>query len=475
MSFNLPLLTVELLLAGGMAALLLLDLLGRENKDRLGLAFTALMTGLLALALLDGGAGALLVGTYISDPLSRFSKAIILLCAALTGLLSLGSLKTPAKFAGAYYALLTASTLGLCLMVSSKELITLYIGLELATTSLYALTAFYRGDDLSTEAGLKYLVLGAASSAVLLYGLSLLYGAAGTTYVDVIAIHAAGLRSPALLTGALMTLLGVCFKLSVVPMHVWTPDVYQGAPTPVAAFISVASKAAGFVFAIRLFPLMLAGLSSVWVPLLSVLSLATMTAGNLLAIPQTNVKRFLAYSTISQAGYILVGFVGASSSGVASVLFYLLVYAVSNIGAFAAAAAFSASGRSDEMSAYDGLAGRHPLLALAFLTALLSLAGIPPLAGFVGKFYLFYASMEQGYAWLVLAAAVNSTVSLYYYLRLLRRMYILPEPEGLPEVRTPPSLRAALAVSVAAMLALGLYPGPFLAAAAAVGNTFFPG
>lgn len=475
MSFHFPLMSVELLLAAGLAALLLPDLFGAGGKRRAGLLFTAIAAGLTLVALLDAADGVLLVGTYISDGLARFSKPVILLCAALTGLLSLGSLKGSGKFAGAYYALLAAATLGLCLLVSSKELITLYVGLELATTSLYALTAFYKNDDLSAEAGLKYLVLGAASSAVLLYGLSLLYGSAGTTYVDIIAIHASSGRDPVLTAGMVMALLGVCFKLSVVPMHIWTPDVYQGAPTPVAAFISAASKAAGFVFAIRLFPLMLAGLAGVWVPLVSVLALVTMTAGNLMAIPQTNLKRFLAYSTISQAGYILVGFVGASASGIASVLFYLPVYAVSNLAAFAVAAAFSASGASDEMESCDGLAKRHPLLALAFLAALLSLAGIPPLAGFVGKFYLFYASMEQGYAWLVLAAAVNSTVSLYYYLRILKRMYMNEPAPAQPAITVPRSVKAALAFCLAAMLALGLFPGPVIDAAAAVGRSFFPG
>lgn len=473
MNFHFPLMSAELVLAGGIVALLLLDLFGVDDKKVPGIAFTALMTGLLGYALLDGSSGSLLAGTYVSDGLSRFSEAVIFLTAALTGLVSLGSLKGSGKFAGAYYTLLAASTLGLCLLVSSKELVTLYIGLELATTSLYALAAFYKNDNLSAEAGLKYLVLGAASSAMLLYGLSLIYGFAGTTYTDVITICAAGHSSPALAAGMVLALLGVCFKLSVVPMHIWTPDVYQGAPTPVAAFISVASKAAGFVFAIRLFPLMLAGLAGLWAPLLSVLALVTMTAGNLMAIPQRNIKRFLAYSTISQAGYILVGFVAASPAGVSSVLFYLTAYAVSNMAAFAVAAAFERAAGSDDLEDYNGLARRQPLLALAFLTALLSLAGIPPLAGFVGKFYLFYAAMQRGYTWLVIAAALNSTVSLYYYLLVLKRMYILENEKEMPEINLPWSIKAALLFCVAAMLALGLFPGAVINAAAAVGAGLF--
>lgn len=466
------LMSAELALAGGITLLLLMDIFG-TGKRAVGLAFTLLMTGLLAWTLLDRSYGALMIGTYVADGLSRFSKAVIFLTAALTGLLSLGSLKSEGRFAAAYYTLLASSVLGLCLLVSSKELITLYVGLELATTSLFALAAFYKDDNLSTEAGLKYLVLGASSSGILLYGLSLIYGLAGTTYVDVIKIAASGNHAPAFVTGMILALLGVAFKLSVVPMHVWTPDVYQGAPTPVAAFISVASKAAGFVFAIRLFPLMLGALAGVWVPLLSALALVTMTAGNLMAIPQRNVKRFLAYSTISQAGYILVGFVGASAAGLSSVIFYLLVYAVSNMAAFGVVAAFGRSTGSDALADYDGLARREPVLALVFLTALLSLAGIPPLAGFIGKFYLFYASMEKGYVWLVLAAALNSTVSLYYYLAILRRMYISEGKQDAPAVGVPLPIKAALAFSVAAMLTLGLFPGPVIAVTSAIARSFF--
>lgn len=465
----------ELLLGAGAAGIILADLLGREEKRVPGALFTLLSAALLAAAYFFPATGDLYNGAYLSDGLALFTKGVIFLAALLTGLMSLDTLRTGGKYAGAYYALLASSALGLCLMVSSRELITMYVGLELATTSLFALTAFYREDDRSIEAGLKYLVLGASSSGIMLYGLSLLYGLAGSTYLGDIAAAAAATPGPALAAGAVLTLLGVCFKLSVVPMHIWTPDVYQGAPTPVAAFISTASKAAGFVFALRLFPLMLNGLAGLWVPLLSALALVTMTAGNLLAIPQTNVKRFLAYSTISQAGYLLVGFVGASASGAASVLFYLLIYAFSNMAAFAVVAACGASWGNYELKSYDGLARRQPLLALAFLAALLSLAGIPPLAGFVGKFYLFYASMEQGYVWLVLAAALNSTLSLYYYLLVLKRMYIHEPAEGQPAVAVPPATAAAVVLCLAGMLLLGLYPGPALDAAAAIGRALFPG
>jgi NADH-quinone oxidoreductase subunit N len=296
-----------------------------------------------------------------------------------------------------------------------------------------------------------------------MYGLALLYAATGST--SLVAIGQAATSRPGdplIVLGTLLALLGITFKLSAVPMHVWTPDVYQGAPTPITAFISVASKAAGFVFAARLFLAILPATSAVWLPVALVVATLTMTVGNLAAIPQTSAKRLLAYSTISQAGYLLVGFVGSPVSALTSVLFYLLVYTVTNIAAFAVVTAVSASTGSDELEQMSGLARRKPVLALAFTLALLSLAGIPPLAGFVGKFSLFAAAMQRGYAWLVVVAALNSIVSLFYYLMVLRRLYILEPPAGAPAIVTPRLVQVVLFVTVAAILFLGVFPGPVM-------------
>jgi NADH-quinone oxidoreductase subunit N len=348
-------------------------------------------------------------------------------------------------------------------LFSSKELITLYIGLELATVSLYALAAIYKTDDSSTEAGIKYLILGAISSAILLFGISLIYGITRTTYIDgVMAYTSQSPVGPIFVIALIMTLLGAGFKLSMVPMHLWTPDVYQGAPTPVTAFISVASKAAGFIFAIRLFSYMFVRLDYIWVPLLSIIALLTMTVGNLMAIPQKNVKRLLAYSTISQAGYILVGFVGASVIGISSVIFYLLAYTVTNIAAFAVVTAFSKATGSDNLDDYAGLAQKEPLLALLFMLSLLSLAGIPPLAGFVGKFYLFYSAMQKGYVWLVVAAALNSTISLYYYLLILKQMYIFDRKKEFPKIKIDFSVKIVLIFTMIVIFIMGIFPGPVL-------------
>ena len=460
---DMTLLVNEFLITGIIVLLLLLDFMIKDKKEIIGVVFSALMFGMMLFVMFFNRKGILLGGAFVADGIAWFSKIIILAAAFLTGLMSVNTIKVSKKYTAAYYILLACSTLGLMFLVSSKELITLYVGLELATISLYALSAIYKNDDLSLEAGIKYIILGAVSSGILLYGLSLIYGVTRTTYLDGIMNYAStGLINPVFIMALIMTLLGVGFKLSMVPMHVWTPDVYQGAPTPVTAFISVASKAAGFVFALRLFAYMFIRLDYVWVPILSIIAFLTMTIGNLMAIPQKNVKRLLAYSTISQAGYILVGFVGASVIGISSVMFYLLAYTITNIAAFAVVAAFAKSTGSEELDDYAGLAQKEPLLALIFMFALLSLAGIPPLAGFVGKFFLFYAAMQRGYVWLVVAGALNSTVSLYYYLLVLRQMYLTDRKKELPKVVMPLGIKLTLLITMIAIFVLGLMPGPVL-------------
>jgi NADH-quinone oxidoreductase subunit N len=274
----------------------------------------------------------------------------------------------------------------------------------------------------------------------------------------------------------ILVLLGVGFKLSIVPMHVWTPDVYQGAPTPVSAFISVVSKSAGFIFAIRLFSFAFADLRGVWEPFVMAMAVLTMTVGNLAAIPQRSAKRLLGYSTISQAGYLLVGFLGSPSTGTSAVVFYLFVYTLANTAAFAAIAALSTATGSDELDGYAGLARREPVLALAFTFALLSLAGIPPLGGFVGKFYLFAAAMEKGYLWLVIVATLNSVISLFYYLLVLRRMYIAePKAAEVPRLSIPLPLKAVLLLATIGTFWLGILPGSLMQVIRGVSSGLFPG
>jgi NADH-quinone oxidoreductase subunit N len=340
-------------------------------------------------------------------------------------------------------------------LVSATDLITLYVSLELATVPLFVLAA-WRRDVRSGEAGLKYVVLGSLASAFLLYGLGILYGLTGHT--DLNAIRGALENAPAFWLAAAMITAGIGFKLTVVPFHMWAADVYEGAPTPVTAYLSVASKAAGLGLMFQLYFRGMGGFLAEWGLLIAILAAATMTLGNLVAVVQHNIKRFMAFSAVSQAGYLLMGFLGPSSQGVSAMLFYLLVYIAANLAVFGVIIFYSNETGAERIVEYRGLSRTNPLMALAMMLALFSLAGIPPLAGFVGKFFLFSAASQAGYHWLVALAALNSTVSLYYYLRIVRQMYIEdPITEAKP-LRTTYALGGTVALMAVATVFLGLIP-----------------
>jgi len=479
---SIPPTVVEIATASLMVIVLVVDLLSPRNKTPVWACFLAGSAAILGLAVAARGDLLLFGGSYAGDGLSWLSKVVIVIGTGLVGALSMASRSESAtavpvkqKYHGAYAALLLAAAVGMMVLVSSRELVTLYVGLETSAVSLYGLAALAKRDDLSLEAGIKYLVIGALSSGVLLYGLALVYAAAGSTSLDGIRSALAGHPpTPIVTAGILLVLLGVGFKLSMVPMHVWAPDVYQGAPTPVSAFISVVSKSAGFVFAIRLFSVAFADLRPWWEPFVMAGAVLTMTVGNLAAIPQASAKRLLAYSSISQAGYLLVGFLGTASSAASAVLFYLFVYTLTNVAAFGAVIAFSSATGSDRLEDYNGLARRDPVLALVFTFALLSLAGIPPLGGFIGKLYLFSAAMEQGYLWLVVVAALNSVVSLYYYLLVLRRMYIAESPAGVGPLKVALPVKAVLLLTTVGVFWLGILPGSLMRILSEVSTRVFP-
>jgi NADH-quinone oxidoreductase subunit N len=454
---------VELSTTALIVVIIIVDLLIKRGKRLIWACTLAGAAALLAIAVFSRGEGTFFGGAFVADGLAWLSKLIILMGTVATAAISLHAVRISDKYYGAYSMLLLSASLGMMVLVSSKELITMYVGLETSAVSLFGLAAISKKDELSLEAGIKYVLLGALSSGVLLFGLSLIYASTGTTYLDAIrtSMAARGL-SPLFGLGLVFVILGVGFKLSMVPMHVWTPDVYQGAPTPVTAFISVVSKSAGFVFALRLFSGAFLDFKPFWGPVLMVAAALTMTVGNLIAIPQKNVKRLLAYSTISQAGYILVGFVGAPITGMSAVVFYLFVYTLTNLAAFTVVIAFSTITGSDMLDDYAGLARRQPVLGLTFALALLSLAGMPPLGGFVGKIYLFYSAMQQGYLWLVIVAALNSIVSLFYYLLILKRMYILDATREYPKGTVSLPLKAVLLVTMIGIFWLGIMPGTMM-------------
>lgn len=349
---------------------------------------------------------------------------------------------------GEFYLLLLTSTLGMTLMASAANLIILYLAIETTSIPLYVLAGFFRGDDKSSEAGFKYLLFGALTSTVMLYGFSLLYGFTGTT--DIYALTRSVINgdvSIALVLGTLMlVLVGFGFKVSAVPFHFWAPDVYEGAPTPVAGFLSTASKAAGFAVLMRVLLAAFPASVPYWAAIIAVLSTASMTLGNALALAQKNIKRLLAYSSIAHAGYALIGVAAVSPLGTTATVFYLIAYVITNLAAFGIVAAYSRVSGSDEISSYAALSRRAPGLSLMMLVAFLSLAGMPPLGGFVAKVFVFAAAVKSGLVWLAMIGVLNSIVGLYYYLIVLKVVYLYRSEEE--EIPVPISRPYTLALGI---------------------------
>jgi NADH-quinone oxidoreductase subunit N len=459
----------ELAIAALGILVLILDF-ATPGRDRAWLAGVSvaglLVTGGLALQQ-AGASNPVLVfsGLHVVDQYAAFFKLVFLLSAAIVILLSVRFLKDQDVPQGEFYALILFATLGTMLMASANDLLSLFIGLETMSVCTYALCGFLKRDQRCSEGALKYLLMGAFSTGVILYGMVLLYGVAGSTELPVIAraVGASGFRNPALVMAMVLLAAGFGFKIAAVPFHMYLPDMYEGAPTPVVAFMAGAAELAGVAILVRVFLLGLPGLQADWSLLFWVLSVLTMTIGNIVAIAQANIKRMLAYSTIAHMGYILIGPVVASQLGVAAVLFYSLAYALMTIGAFGVVVLLThGTVRGDQIDDFTGLAQKHPLAAAIMLLFLLSLTGIPPTAGFVGKFYLFAAAVEAGYIWLVLIAVVNSAISLFYYMRVVTAMYMRDVPSG--GIATSPSfaLNIALLLAAAGTLLLGIFPGPIL-------------
>jgi NADH-quinone oxidoreductase subunit N len=415
-------------------------------------------------------------GLVVIDAYGSFWKLLLYFVTGLTILLSYSYLKEERLNFGEYYGFILLALAGMMVMVSSADLLTIYLGTELMSLSLYVMAGLKRSEPRSLEASAKYFVLGAFSSGILLYGISLLYGATGSTRLPAIAAAISGrsLDDPLLLFATILLAVGFSFKLAVVPFHMWTPDVYQGAPTSVTAFMAVASKAASFGAFLRVFVEGLDGLKANWSAIFLLLCIATLVLGNVVALVQTNIKRMLAYSSIAHAGYALIGVVAAGrlggasgdTSGIASVLLYIALYAFMTFGAFAIVAMLRKGGlEGEEIEDFTGLAKRHPLAALLMMIFMVSLAGIPPTAGFIGKFYVFMSAVEAGMAWLAVVALIFAAISAYYYLRLVMVMY-MREPEEVtatsPRLVMSPTLSLVLACAVAGVVLFGFYPNPLV-------------
>ncbi len=442
-----------------LALILLMADLFIKKKEALA-AIGILGVLVVAFTLIDSS-GSTFGGLFISDGYSSFFKAIFFINLILSVLISIKYIGIERVNFGEYYSLIALSTLGMMIMASAADLIVLYLGLELMALSTYILAGFIRYDIKSNEAALKYFLLGAFSSAFLLYGISLIYGLTGTTSIKEIAsfISQKGLvGNPALSLSMTLFVVAFGFKIAAVPFHMWAPDAYEGAPTSITAFMSVGPKAAGFAVLGRVFMIAFASLKFEWTFLLIPLSILSMAVGNIVALAQTNIKRMLAYSSIAHAGYALIGIIAANTDGIASMMNYLMIYAFMNMGAFAVVIMLRTEGfKGDNITDYEGLAKTHPFLAALMLIFMFSLTGIPPTAGFIGKLYVFMSAIEAGYTWLVLVAVVFSVISAYFYLRIVMYMY-MREPKV--EVATSKSgtLGVALGVAAVMVLAIGVYP-----------------
>lgn len=469
---NLALFTPEISLVGFAVLVILLDLF-IERKGWLAIVSVIglLVSAGFAIGLWNTSPQTIFNGMLAVDNYAIFFKLLFLGIAILVVLASSDYVSRFKSFQGEYYALIMLSTLGMMLMASTTELISLFISLELVNLSLYALVTFLK-DARSTEASLKYLLLSAIASAVLLFGMALVFGFTGQTQLGEIArviqtmAPADILANPALILGIVLMVAGFGFKIAMVPFHMWVPDVYEGAPTPITAYLSVGSKGAGFAIILRVFYsafILPNNLSLDWGLIFAILAAVTMTAGNILAIQQNNIKRMLGYSSIAQAGYVMVGLatVGLSpvsaTVGQSSILFFLLSYSLTNLAAFIAIIAISNKINSDQINDFSGMGKRSPLMSLALTLGLISLIGMPPAAGFMAKFYLFGAAVQQNLLWLVIIAVLNSVISAYYYLRVVRMMW-MGQPASDEKVEASGALKLALALSSLGVLLFGLVP-----------------
>jgi NADH-quinone oxidoreductase subunit N len=450
----------ELVLTAGSLLVLVADvMLPRGSRLLAWLTLGVLGATAISLAPFAGVDVEVAGGLLAVDSFALFFKFVFLLAATLTILMSVRYLELEGASPGEYYFLILCATLGMMIMASGIDLITSFIGLETMAVSFYILTGFIKPNQRSNEAAVKYFLLGAFSLGILLYGMSLMYGLSGTTnFHRMGAVFTGNARDPLLVLAVILVVAGMGFKISAVPFHMWAPDVYEGAPTPVTAFLSVGSKAASFAMLLRIFVEALPSMMTDWQLLFEVLAVVTMTIGNLAALTQSNLKRMLAYSSIAHAGYLLIGVVAGTPRGVAAMLIYVLIYSFMQLGAFAVIVMMRRRDLiGDELKDLSGLAFRSPLAAFAMLLFMLSLGGIPPTAGFMGKFWLFSAAIDSGYVALAVIGVLNSAVSLYYYVRVVVFMYLKTETTG-PEPTASPALALTLAVAVAATLVLGVYP-----------------
>jgi NADH-quinone oxidoreductase subunit N len=445
--------TPEIIMTISATVLLILELI---FKNKGVLAFIAVAVAATVLYTIPSSHGQTFGGMFISDTYSTYFKLIFMINLVLTVLISLRYIQREKAEYGEYYSLLLFATSGMMLMASAKDLIILYLGLELMALSTYILAGIKRHDIKSNEAAIKYFLLGAFSSAILLYGISLIYGMTTTTDIYKIASTLQQSNTPSLplLLSMILIVVAFSFKIAAAPFHMWAPDVYEGAPTSITAFMSVGPKAAGFAVMGRVFFEAFRSIQADWTPILIGIAILTMAVGNILALVQTNIKRMLAYSSIAHAGYMLIGIMPGTQESMSAMMVYMLIYAFMNIGAFAIVILLE---KGEELSDYEGLAKSRPLVAALMLVFMFSLTGIPPTAGFIGKFNLFMAAIKAGYTWLVVIAVIFSAISAYYYLRVVMNMY-MKEMKEEAAIAPSPSLGLAILITVLMVFVIGIMP-----------------
>lgn len=459
----------------GLILLVLTMFLSERRGNVVGwVAIVGLLLGLIPswglIGVLQGSGRVSFFNSYAVDGFAVFFKVVALVSTALVIMVALDYFRAPTEpgtepstpFEAEAYVLLVFTALGLMLMAAAVDLVLLALSIEFVSLTSYVLAGFLKTHPKSNEAGLKYFLYGATASATMFYGFSILYGLAGSTNLYVIAQRLQGVPVGPLVLSLALMMAGLGFKISMVPFHQWTPDVYEGSPTPIAAFFSVGSKAAGFAALVRILAIAFEATEVDWVPLVAGLATLSLFLGNLLALPQRNIKRMLAYSSISHAGFILIGVAAFGGDfGEIGLLVYIAAYLFMNLGAFFVASLIGSRLGSDEILDYSGLSQRAPTLAFLMALFMLSLTGIPPLAGFFAKLYVFGAAIEQGLLWLVVVGVVNSVISLYYYVSVIRAMYLLP-PLGPVRLEEPATMRLALGIVALGTVLVGVWPQPLI-------------
>lgn len=459
---DLLLLLPEMLLTFWICLILVVDFsfprLPKEQLAYLSIGGLAITLGCLAWFDVTGITGTLFANMFVVDRMALFFKMLIVLATILVIIASIEYVRRFTFFRGEYYFLVAMSALGMMFMASANDLLSVFVTLEFSTFGFYVLVAYLREDAASNEAGLKFFILGVFAAGLLAYGISLVYGETGKlVFSDMTSAQA----TPGLIIGYLLIFAALGFKIGAVPFHSWIPDTYHGSPTPVTAFLSIAPKGAAFAILLRMFYVALASFKPTWVLMLVAASILSMTYGNIVAIAQKNIKRLLAYSGIAQIGNVLIGLAAGTKMGSDAILFYLLTYLFANLGAFAIVIAVSQAIGSDEIEDYSGLGRRSPFLAFAMLIFLLSLAGVPPLAGFIGKIYIFVAAIKEGLYTLITVGLINIVISMYYYLIVVKKMYII-EPHDPSPVSISGPMKAVVYVGLAGTLAIGIYPQPVI-------------